>query len=55
MVRLLLWRPRWRWRPSDPWTFAVVTLPLLAVTAAACAVPARRAAAVDPLTALRTD
>ena len=41
--------------PTDPWTFAVVSLTLATVATAAAAIPARRAAAVDPITVLRAD
>ena len=39
--------------PNDPWTFSVVVAVVIAVGAAACFLPARRASRVDPLIALR--
>jgi ABC-type lipoprotein release transport system permease subunit len=42
-------------RPTDPVTFAVVAVLLLVVAAFACYIPARRAAWMDPLAALRLD
>ena len=42
-------------RPFDPVTFAIVPLFLVLAAAVACAAPARRAARIDPLRALRGD
>ena len=38
----------------DGWSFAIVAATLMAVSVVACAVPARRAAQVDPLTVLKS-
>jgi putative ABC transport system permease protein len=41
--------------PGNPITFAVVAIALLLAAFVACVVPARRAASVDPMVALRQD
>jgi len=40
---------------TDPMTYVAVIAVLAAVAAIACLVPARRAAAIDPMQALRAD
>ena len=41
--------------PTDPLTFLVVALLLLAVALVACAIPAYRATRIEPVRALRGD
>ena len=40
--------------PTDPLTFVAVVVVLFVVAAGACLLPARRATAISPITALRT-
>ena len=42
-------------QPYDPLTFAGISMLLILVAAIACYAPARKAARIDPLTALRAD
>jgi ABC-type antimicrobial peptide transport system permease subunit len=39
--------------PTDPLTFAAMSVTVMSATALACYLPARRAASLDPVTALR--
>jgi ABC-type antimicrobial peptide transport system permease subunit len=39
--------------PTDPLTFGTVAIFVLAIASVACAVPARRAARIDPVLALK--
>jgi hypothetical protein len=49
----ILWKEPYGVRPNDPATFFVVALLPMAVALLATYIPARRAAKVDPLAALR--
>jgi predicted permease len=42
-------------KPTDPLTYLAVAFVVLAVAAAACFIPSRRAASVDPMVALRAE
>ena len=42
-------------RPLDPWTYTGTALVLLTIAALACWIPARRAAHLNPIEALRTE
>jgi ABC-type antimicrobial peptide transport system permease subunit len=42
-------------KPEDAWTYSGVVLLLLVVGSVAALIPARRAAAVEPMTALREE
>jgi ABC-type antimicrobial peptide transport system permease subunit len=42
-------------RPNDPATLIAVPLVLIAVAVVACYVPARRAAGIEPMIALRRE
>ena len=42
-------------KATDPTTFVIVALLLTAIATLACFVPARRAARVDPMLAIRTE
>ena len=41
--------------PTDPWSLAAVAAALVAASALACAIPARRAGRLDPVQVLRSE
>ena len=45
----------WGVSTTDPWAFAAAAVAILTVGSAACFLPARRAAQVDPLITLRCE
>jgi putative ABC transport system permease protein len=42
-------------KPDDPVTFIAIAIVFFAVALVGCVIPARRAAKVDPMIALRTE
>jgi putative ABC transport system permease protein len=42
-------------QPTDPPTYAVITVLFVVIAVAACWIPARRAAGLDPMAALRSE
>jgi ABC-type antimicrobial peptide transport system permease subunit len=54
-IARLLARQVWNVSPFDPIAFGAVSLVLLAAGLQACLWPARRAARIDPIIALRQD
>jgi putative ABC transport system permease protein len=42
-------------KPDDPGTFIVISIVFLLVALVGCVIPARRAAKLDPMIALRTE
>jgi putative ABC transport system permease protein len=51
----LLKQQIWNVSPFDPWSFAIVSVVLLAAGLQACISPARRAARTDPVASLRAE